>query len=294
MRNPLFHALLGILASGCAASPTTEADDDEGPLGTSRAAVLSLSIEAEGSTGAGTTESDPTASGGQLLALSQLYTEASKAFTASDTIVDGSVRVRGDAACLGQQWFDVRVDGIVRGSQQVTSTSWTTFPLNVNGIAAGDHTLTFRYRAGVSGCAIRYDQVTLSIYEPPPPPPPPLKVEAETATGAGVIENDATASNGQRLAISTPLTTATASFNASTGYGGGASVTARSSGTCGSQTIAISIDGSLVSTHSVSQTSWTTIQLPYGGLAAGNHTMGFQYRSGKSGCPVYFDVATFQ
>jgi hypothetical protein len=262
---------------------------DEPTLGETSATVTSLVLEGEASTGAGAIETDTTASGNAVLALSTPGTVAQQAFTTAGWISSGSVRVRGDSC---QPWLRVDID-TTTVITAMTSTAWTTlaFPATV---PPGNHVLKLHYRSGITGCKLRIDHVTLSVEDPPPPPDPPpaaVVVEAETAVGAGTNVSDPAASGGAYRAFSAKYQRASTTFATSAPMTG--IVRVRSSG-CSAMPIAkVTVDGVVKTMTSVPTTgAWVTLPLGSVGISAA-HSIDFEHRFGPDNCAVHFDHATF-
>lgn len=287
--------VLGSSALACGGSPASghSSADEEEAIGVSRAALTTLVVEAESATGAGVIESDPNASNGQVRAFSNVYDAATASFTTNGTVQSGTVRVR--TAQCAPQWAQVLVDGVIVLTEMLSTTdAWIDLPLDVAGIPAGNHTVTFKYRMGTNGCAFRYDHATFEVADPvpPPQPTPPMVLEAENATGAGVIQADRTASNGQRRAFSTMYETAQATLQNTTTA---TSVTVRAYGSSCSSVpkLALFVDGQSVMTKDVPQTTWTDYSANVA-IPPGSHTVTLQYRwSGGTGCQLRIDKTTF-
>ena len=286
--------LLAVGLSSLACGGAVSSDETE--LGVARAALTTLVVEAESATGAGTVEADATASGGQRRALTVVGTTATATFTTAGTIESGTVRVQA-GECATSQWVKVVVDGVNVLTQQLTHPpgSWTVLPLSFASFPAGSHTVAFNYRQGSNGCALRFDEATFSVQDPPPPPAPspaPIAVEAESATGAGVVGSDPSASGGQLRTFTTPYTTAYATFTTTAPMTSG-TVRVRAT-SCGSTPwVKVLVDGHDFATTTVPAATWTELPLSVSPLPAGSHTIGFQYRWGGTGCALHVDKATF-
>lgn len=258
-------------------------------LGETSFAVTNLVLEAEDSTGAGYVEADTAASNDAVLVLTTPGTFAEQSFQTNNSIVGGSVYVRGDSC---NPVMRVVIDGVNVAYAQ-TSTTWTTVDFVGPYTGNGNHTLALHYRSGIPGCTLRFDHVTLTIDDPPPPPPPPppaVVVEAEDANGDGSIVADAAASGGAYRLFSAAYQDASAVFattDATTG-----TVYVRSSN-CKSMPYAkVTIDG-IVATMTPVSTSGSWVALPLGQWGSGNHSIIFENRYSHPGCALHFDHATF-
>ncbi len=272
--------VLGGVLSSCVGA------EDVGSVG--EALTSPQIVEGETATGAGTVLSDVGASGGQYLRNTTPFTTATASFSTSGAIVDGVVRARrGNTLCI--PILEVRLDGAIVASVSVSATSWTDYPLS-SAAAAGAHTLTLYYRSGSAGCALDVDQATFDVDEPPPPPAI-TALEAELATGAGTIENDASASAGQLRRFTQMATTATLAFTLPDPLVGG-TVTLRG-GSCG-PVGRVSIDGVVVWTGRVYQSSWTTFPISAPAFGAGPHTLELFARSAYASCPLDVDVVSLE
>ncbi|HET9483052.1 MAG TPA: hypothetical protein VFO79_03775, partial [Xanthomonadales bacterium] len=272
--------LLSLLVTGCV-------DDLE--LGEASSAVSTLVLEAEDATnGAGVVESDGSASGGAVLVLSP-GTFAHQPFTTTGSLVNGTVRVRGES-CL--PWIRVRIDFTdVVPSMQLSTDQWTVIGFTGGaGLPAGNHTLELHHRNG--SCAVRYDQVTLTLNDPPPPPPPPppVVVEAESASGAGTVVADAAASGGAYREFSAAYQKASRTFTTAVGTTG--TVRVRATGCAYAPYAKVTIDGVVATMTQIWQNdTWVTLSL--GQWSGGGHAIELEYRYGRAGCVLQFDHATF-
>lgn len=115
-----------------------------------------------------------------------------------------------------------------------------------------------------------------------------VSVEGEAASGGGVIEPDASASNQRLRAFATPGTQATVLF-ATTGTMQSVSVTARGGG-CSPQ-LQVIVDNTPIGTQNVTATSWTAYAFTPPALAPGSHSIAFRYASGPAGCVLRVDRA---
>ncbi len=117
-------------------------------------------------------------------------------------------------------------------------------------------------------------------------------LEAENATGAGVVVNDATASNGQLRAISASYTGATQTFT-TTGTLVSGVVRLRRSGACVGVDpwYSVRIDGLSVAAGNALPATWTDVPIS-GSLAIGTHTVEYYDRHTDPGCTIQFDKLT--
>lgn len=117
-------------------------------------------------------------------------------------------------------------------------------------------------------------------------------LEAENATGAGVVVNDATASNGQLRAISTSYASATQTFT-TTGTLVSGVVRLRRSGICAGVDpwYIVRIDGASVAAGNALPATWTDVPIS-GSLAIGTHTVEYYDRHTDPGCTIQFDKLT--
>jgi hypothetical protein len=272
--KPLIAALC---LAGCVGDPE---------LSETSFAVTSFALEGEASTGGGTVESDATASANAVLVLPTAGVAAQQPFTTTGWTYSGSARVRGDAC---NPWLRIRIDGQDVVVQQLTS-AWSTINFSLS-VPPGSHTLQLYHRNG--GCAIRVDHVTLAVEDPPPPPeppPPPVVVEAESAVGQGAVVADGAASGGADRAFAAAYQTASRTFTTMVPTTG--SVRVRSSGCFDEPVAKVTIDGtSMTMMYLPTSGAWVTMSLPP--LGAGNHTITFEHRYGRTGCALHFDHATF-
>lgn len=275
----LYQGVKHLIALLCLAACV---DVDEPELAETSFALTSLVLEGEASTGGGIVESDRSASAGAVIVLPTMGTSAQQPFTTTGWTYSGSARVRGEAC---NPWVRISIDSQDVVAQPITS-AWTTINF-WSSVPPGSHTLTLNHRKGE--CAIRVDQVTLSVEDPPPPPPAPVVVEAESAIGQGTVVNDAGASGGAYRAFTAVYQKANTTFTTTVATTG--SVRVRSSGCLAQPLAKVTIDGAWTTMLIPVIGGWVTMSLPP--LASGNHTIEFEHRYGPAGCALHFDHATF-
>ena len=150
------------------------------------AGTSSAEVEGFGVTpGAGTSVSDPNASGGKdMLLWSNGAATGSVSFAGSASSL--MVRALGDQ-CQGAPVLQVSVDGVVAGSRTVSATSWTGYTLNGNW-KAGTHTVALRYTNDMvaGGCDrnLRLDRLVFTTGTVTPPPPSGRSVGLSEGDGA--------------------------------------------------------------------------------------------------------------
>lgn len=276
-------ALSGLVLVLVACAPS---GDEEPTVETVQNALTTQTIEAESFTGGnGTNVAVVGTSGGAV----KEYVTSSLVFattTATTTyaVVGARVTLRTVGACSTNPWMAFRVDGVSSSWSITPSATWQDHTLAFSG-TSGSHTLEMRLRQDGGGCAVQIDKLAIDQADPPPPP---LYLEAEAATGQGSVVSDGSAHDGAYRAFATATYTATASFTLATNRTT-SHVRVRASGCASAPWAKVWIDGTAKLTTQLANTgAWENLPLA-AAVAAGNHTVTYEYRSGPAGCALQFD-----
>lgn len=203
--------------------------------------------------GTGATVKDRRASAGRALLI-----WSDGAATTSVTSPAGQlvVRARGDQ-CDGAPTMVVSVDGTVRSTVDVTSTSWRDYAVP-DPVTAGARRITVAYRGDhrTALCDRNLLVDTLSVRAWTPH----REAEAMSLTkGAGQVVTDSTASAGAGLLV---WSNGTATTALSAPSGGTLVVRAMGEPCAGAPQLRVAVDGALVATVPVEGTAWHDVQLP--------------------------------
>jgi hypothetical protein len=247
-------------------------------------------MQAEAATGAGSTVSDPAASGGAFHRNSVVGSTATATYTAPDTL-QGAMVVRARRTGTGTAQLNILLDGVDHGAVIVSGTSWADFtvPTTASG-SNGPHSVALYFRAcSGSPCTLEVDTVTFGLFVPTPTYTALL--QAESATGGGALLSDATASggfyrsftaNGQTASLAFPTTGPIVSLVVRRRAGGAASCTPRGR---------VRIDGTTVFDGFIRDEGWNehafAVNRPLGA-----HTLEITGVAATAACPMQFDVGT--
>ena len=138
---------------------------------------------------------------------------ASKAFDGA--AIEVVLRARG-TACNGSPQFKVYVDGVLKGTVDLTSSAFADYTLALDGLSGGSHTLRVSHENDLSnGTCDRNAYLDYYVLSDSPPPPPPPE-DSPVLVGAGDIASCSSSGDSATAALldSIPGTVFTAGDNA--------------------------------------------------------------------------------